>query len=542
MASRKTHSPARALRRLGFRQTLRGALIVGVLGGLMMGAQGAAYAAAYPDQHSRDMIVASLKSTPGLGFMAGEIENAGTPASYAIYKSIAVMTLITGVWGLMVTTRLLRGQEEDGQLEQIVSKRTTKLSASIHLLIGYGYSFLLAFAITWATIAALGLDPQVKLSASGAFYMAVATFIPAIFFAALGVLTSQLAVSRGRAMAYALVPLLVLYAIRGAANSIADWNWLKEWTPFGWADLLNAVLDPHPAWILPVVIFAVVFVSLGLFFARFRDLGTSILPESQTARSHFYLLGSAAALTIRQNLGSFFWWLLGTLAFTGMLAAIAETGTKILESSPAAAEVFSKLGNAHSDLVITFLSFGGLFTTIILLVMATIYMSGIRRNEAKGYLDNMLVQPVSRVSWLTWRLFTIIAMAIVIAFLAGWLTWQFTANQNITLDFWTVAGNMIALVGPVVLLLGIGTLLYGFLPRAATAVMYVIIVWTFVVDILRAIFSLNDTIEKTSLLHYVSFTLDKAPDWSNFAWLVSIGVVLAGIGIWQFTRRDIVNE
>lgn len=542
MAERKIHSPARALRRLGFRQTLRGALIVGVLAGLMMGAQGAAYAAAYPDQHSRDMIVASLKATPGLGFMAGEIENAGTPASYAVYKSIAVMTLITSVWGLMVTTRLLRGQEEDGQLEQIVAGQTTKLSASVHLLIGYGYSFLLAFVIAWATIAALGTDPQVKLSASGAFYMTIATFIPAVFFGALGVLTSQLAVTRGRAMAYALVPLLVLFAVRGAGNSISDWNWLKQWTPFGWSDLLNPVLNAHPAWIVPTAVFAVVFVGAGLYFARVRDLGASILPQSQTARSHFYLLGSASALAVRQSLGSFFWWLLGTLAFTGMLAAIAETGTKILESSPAAAEVFSKLGNAHSDLVITFLSFGGLFTTIILLVMATVYLGGIRRDEAKGYLDNMLVQPVSRLGWLAWRLFIIIVMAVVIAFIAGYLTWQFTANQDISLDFWTVTQNMVALVGPIVLLLGIGALLYGFLPRAAAAIMYAIIVWTFVVDILKAIFSLNDSVEKTSLLHYVSFTLDKAPDWSNFAWLAGLGIVLAAVGVWRFTRRDIVSE
>lgn len=535
-------SPARALRRHGFRQTLRGALIIGVLAGLMMGAQGAAYAAAYPDQHSRDAIVASLKSAPGIGFMAGEIANAGAPDSYAIYKSIAVMTLITGVWGLMVTTRLLRGQEEDGQLEQITAGRTTKLSASAHLLIGFGYSFLLAFVIAWILIAALGTDPQVKLSASGAFYMTAASLLPAIFFGALGVLTSQLAVTRGRAMAYTLVPLLILFAIRGAANSITDWDWLKQWTPFGWSDLINAVLDPHPGWIVPTVVFGISFTALGLYFAKNRDLGASILPQSQHARSRFYLLRSPAQLTLRQSIGSFSWWLIGTLAFTGMLAAIAETGTKILEDSPAAAEVFSKLGNTHSDLVITFLSFGGLFTTIILLVMAAVYLGSIRRDEAKGYLDNMLVQPVTRYSWLTWRLVVITGMAIVITLLAGYLTWQFTANQNIALDFWTVTQNMLVLVGPVVLLLGIGTLFYGFLPRFAAPIMYVVIIWTFVVDILKAIFSLDESIEKTSLLHYVSFSLDKSPDWSNFAWLVSIGIVLAAIGIWQFTKRDIVSE
>lgn len=539
---RKTYSPARALRRLGFRQTLRGALIIGVLAGLMMGAQGAAVAAAYPDQHSRDLLVESLKSAPALGFMAGEIQNASTPASYAIYKSITLMTIITGVWGLMVTTRLLRGQEEDGQMEQIVAKRTTKLSASCHLLVGYGYSLVLSFVIAWLVIAGLGTDPQVGLSVGHAGLMTLAVYLPALFFGGLGILTAQLAITRGRAMAYGLVPLLALFTIRGAANSITAWNWLKHWTPFGWSDLLNPVLDPHGVWIVPTVVFAILFGGVGLYFARKRDLGTSVLPQSEFARSRFYLLGSPVRLAVRQSLGSFAWWLVGTLVFTGLLAAIAKIGTDLLQSSPEAAQVFSKLGESHSDLVIVFLSFGGLFTALILLAMAAVYLGGIRRDEAKGYLDTMLVQPVRRRAWLAGRLLLIVVMAVVITLLAGYVTWQLTTTQGISLDFWTVQANMLVLTGTVVLTLGIGALFYGFLPRLAAIIMYVVIVWAFLVDILKALFSLNDTIEKTSLFHYVSFTLDKAPDWTTFYRLIAVGIILAAIGIWLFGRRDIVNE
>ena len=108
-------SAVQALQKFGFKQTIRGAIIVGLLTGFMMGAQGLAYSKAFPTQASRDGLVASLKTVPGANFFSGEVADAARPDSYAIYKSIAMTTLIIGVWGLLVSTRLLRGFEENGQ-------------------------------------------------------------------------------------------------------------------------------------------------------------------------------------------------------------------------------------------------------------------------------------------------------------------------------------------------------------------------------------------------------------------------------------------
>jgi ABC-2 type transport system permease protein len=535
-------STGRALRRFGFRQTLRGALILGFLIGIMMGAQGAAYAAAYPDQHSRDIFVNSLKSVPSLGFMAGEIADASSPASYSIYKSITLVTLLTSVWGLLVTTRLLRGQEEDGRLEQIVSGKTNKTSAAWHMIVGYMYSVATAFFIAWGFIALLGLDPKVNLGVGASGLLTVGVFLPAIFFGSLGILTSQLAVTRGRALAYGLVPLLVLFMIRGSANSISDWNWLKQFTPFGWTDLLNPILDPQIIWIVPTLVFAVLCLPLGLYLASIRDLGSSILPQSDHARSRYFLLGSPFQLAVRQNIGTFSWWAIGTLGYTALLASIAKVAADALASSPAFVTIISKLGGSYDDIVIAFLGFGGLFTALILLIMAAISVSNIRRDEAKGYIDNILIQPTRRTGWLIKRILIVIGMVSIISLLSGYLTWQIASNQGVTLDLGIMMQNALALTGTVILTIGIGVVLYGFIPRIATYVMYIVIIWAFVVDVLKSFFSLSDFIDKTSVLHYVSFAPTESPDWSTFAWLIAISVVLISIGIVGFAKRDIVTE
>lgn len=95
-----------------FKQTIKGALLIGVLGGVMMGAYGMAIVKVYPTEQSRQLLVQTLKATPAINFLSGEVKNAGTPASYAIYKSLPMMVLLTSIWALMVTTRLLRSQME----------------------------------------------------------------------------------------------------------------------------------------------------------------------------------------------------------------------------------------------------------------------------------------------------------------------------------------------------------------------------------------------------------------------------------------------
>mgnify|MGYP001562239811 FL=1 len=174
--------------------------------------------------------------------------------------------------------------------------------------------------------------------------------------------------------------------------------------------------------------------------------------------------------------------------------------------------------------------------------MSAVCMVNVRQDEAKGHVDNLLIQPIRRSSWLAKRLILIIVMTSTISLLTGYLVWQIAAFQNVHIDLWIMTQNSIALIGTIVLTVGIGATAYGLLPRLTAIVMYAVIIWAFVVDVLKSFFSLGDFIDKTSLLHYVSFAPTKAPDWQTFAWLICVGLLLSVIGIVGFARRDIVTE
>lgn len=537
---RPMRSAARALQSFGFKQTIRGAIIIGLLTGFMMGAQGLAYAKAFPTQASRDGLVASLKTVPGANFFSGEVADAARPDSYAIYKSIAMTTLIIGVWGLLVATRLLRGFEENGQTEVLEVGTASSRHVSMHLLVGFAYSFIVSVLIAFGLIAALSSVPDVNLSLSGAVLMTAAVYLPGVFFATLGAFTSQLALTRGRAITYALVPLVVLYVIRGAANSVSDADWMKKFTPFGWSDLLNPVLGPKPAWIIPTIIFSIIFVSAALYAVGKRDLSSALIRQSEAARSRFLMLASPFAFALRRSGWTILWWGFGTVFFAAFFAAVANLGSNLAEDSPAFKQVFS--ADAANDFKLAFLGAGTMFTAVIMLIMITTMFSAVRREEARMYLDNLLVQPVHRARWLLGRLAIIAGSFMVISLIVGVTVWSIAKAEGITVSLATCLHGQLSLAGIMLLVLGIGVCVYGFIPRLATAVMSMVIGWAFIFDILDMLFHLSDWVKKTSILTFIPSDPSKSPDWIAFAWLASIGAALICVGVMRFAKRDIITE
>lgn len=530
----------RTLRFFGFKQTIRGAVIIGLLTGFMMGAQGLAYAKAFPTQVSRDGLVASLKTVPGANFFSGEVADAARPDSYAIYKSIAMTTLIIGVWGLLVSTRLLRGFEENGQTEILEVGTASSRRVSAHLLIGFGYAFAVSVVIALGLIAALSSGPDVNLAFSGAILTTAAVYLPGLLFAGLGVLTSQLALTRGRAIAYGLVPLVVLYVIRGAANSVSDADWMKRWTPFGWSDLLNPVLSPQPLWMLPTLAFSVLFIGLGIYLVGKRDLSSALIRQSEVARSRFFMLGSPLMFALRRSGWTLLWWGLGTVFFAAFFAAVANLGSNLAEDSPAFKQVFS--ADAANDFKLAFLGAGTMFTTVIMLIMAVTMFASARREEARMYLDNLLVQPVPRIRWIVGRLGIIVGGFSAISLAVGLVVWSIARAEGITLSIASCLQGQISLIGILLLVLGIGVCIYGLVPRFAVAAMSIVIGWAFIFDILDMLFHFSDWLKNTSILTFIPKDPATHPDWVAFAWLVAIGIALIAVGIARFSKRDIVTE
>lgn len=535
-------STAWAIRKLGFKQTVKGAMIIGTLAGIMAAMQGAAYAASYPTPESRAEFATSLASAPALGVLYGEPKNLASTAGYVVYRVVPFLALIAAIWGLSTATKLLRGQEEDGHTEVITAGVTSKQAATYNMIVGYFAAIVLATLLCVGITAAVNMMPNIGMTFPSAILIGAAIFLPATVFGSVGIITSQLSINRKRAFMFGLVPLLTFFVLRAIANTVDGMSFVKQFTPFGWSDLISPVIDPMPWWTLPFVGVALIFGYIGIRLSRKRDLGEGVLNESMTVRSHLFLLGSPLRLTLRQNTWTFISWAAGAVFLSTLMASLAKIAVDALVDSPSLRAIVTSFGGASNDITIAFIGSGMVFTVMVLLVMITMNVAGIRSDEAKGYLETTLVHPVRRSVWLTSRALLIAVMSLVVALLSCITTWGVARTQGIDIDLGDILLVGIALTGTTLFTLGLGILFYGLAPRLAIISMYIIIVWSFLVDMLQSATTINDALAKTSLFHYISTSPAATPDWQTFTWLALLGATMAAIGITLFTRRDITGS
>ncbi len=530
----------RALRRFGFRQTIKGAVLIGILAGGMAIMQAFAYQATFPTKIDREHFATSLESAPALGVIYGEAKNIESPAGYMVYRTGPVLGIIIAIWTIVVITKLLRGQEEDGKLELISAGVTTRLKTTLNLLLGFGGSILVAFLIASAIICTVRLSPDTSISLSHCMLVAAATFLPGITLGTLSVVVSQFFSSRRRVLLWCLTIAIALFTLRSIGNTAPDLYWLKNLTPFGWADQLSPAITPQYGWLWPFLV-ALPLTVLGVTIAAKRDLGEGLVQTRDTVRSHFLFLQNVSFFTLRESWIVFLGWMLAALVVTTLIASLTSVATNAITSSTNLQAIVSRLGSTN-DLKIAFIGSGMVFTVMILLIMATTSLGSVRNEEARNYLDTILSQPIRRTHWLISRFILVIISVTSIALLCTLATWLSAQSQHIAFGLGNFLLVGVTLVGTIIFAFGVGTLLYGVWPRIATAGMYVIIIWSFIIDLLGSVITLNDTLTRSSLFHYIATSPSKQPDWQTFLWLSVLGIALGAIGVFAFSKRDIISE
>lgn len=165
--------------------------------------------------------------------------------------------------------------------------------------------------------------------------------------------------------------------------------------------------------------------------------------------------------------------------------------------------------------------------------------SSIREQETEGYLDNILVRPVTRLSWLAGLAALALVTAAVASIVAAVTFWIGAAQQHAGLDLTDLTLAGVNAAAPAVLLLGLAIAVFGFRPRLTAVLAYGAIAWCFLLEMPGSAFSINHWIMDTSLLHHIAPAPATNPDWNTVFAYAGIGVVLALVGAWRFNGRDL---
>ena len=527
------------------RRVRRAAIILGVVFGVAVASQTIGLLKTYPDAADRGQLIQSLGSSLGLQIMFGSNEHlTNSIASYATWRVLGILTIIGSVWALLTTTKLLRGEEEGGRWELLLAGPTGNRRATAQVLIGMLAALFIAFIIGGLGIWAAASDPAVGISLSGAIAYAFTMLLGASLFAAVGALTSQLAGTRQQAGLIGAVFLAACFMLRAAANTVHDLRWLQYINPLCWIDNVLPVTEQHFIWWLPVVALIAAIAGLALFLAGKRDLGASYIKEKDSGRAHRLLLKNQFLFGFRTSRPLMAGWLVGLTFMSALFGFLATTGANAIQSSNSLSQAVGKLTQQQMQVNSTKLFLGMVFFILAIVVMSMLStaITAIRREEAESRLDNLLVRPVARWAWLSGRVVFVVLLAVLAAGVLSVVPWLtgLTHRSGVAYSDFLAAG--VNVLGPGLLLAGLGIAVYGWRPRLTGAALFGIIGWGFLLEILGSVIKLNHWILDSSILHHMAAVPAVSPHWPTTIALISLGLAAAIVGVLGFAFRDLQTD
>jgi ABC-2 type transport system permease protein len=531
--------PSTVILQVTSRKTVRSAVGWGVVFGLYTATQALAYASSYATPAARRLLVQEFGANTGISALVGPAIQIDTVPGFTAWKCLTVLAITAAVWGILTSTRMMRGEEDAGRWELLLAGRTTRRRSAAEALLAMAMGLVALLVTTGIITIAMGRSSKVGIGAGAALFFALAVVAGACMFTAIGALASQLSSTRRQAAGYASALLGVSYALRMVADSGTDLAWLRWATPLGWIEELQPLTRPNPLALVPIALLTAAAAAYTVYLAGRRDLGASVFPDRSSTAPHLRLLSGSVGLAFRLMRSMLIAWAASIIAYGLLLGSIAKSGGKIMTSTPSMRLVFARLGVTGAE---AYLGFALLIMAMALNFVAAGQISATRAEESIGRLEYLLVRPLSRTRWLASRIVMAAGIVVLAGLLAGLSTWLGAAGEHAGVSFSSMVEAGLNIVPPALLLLGIGALVYGALPRLVTFATYGVLVWSLLVELTGGIVNVNHWILDTSAFHQMAAAPSAPIDWTTNAIMTAIGVAGALAGLVAFNLRDLKGE
>ena len=319
--SRASRRATRVAAAISARRMVRSAGLWGAVFGGYIAYAAWEYATSYPTVASREKIALTFGTNAGFSALLGQGQQLAAIGGFTAWRARGVLVPVGAVWAMLAATRLTRGEEDAGRLELLLAGQTTRRRAVAQAEAGLAAGLALLWVITAAATVAAGSPARIGISAGSALFLATAVVTGAVMFAGVGMLAAQLAATRRQANGIAAAIFGASLLIRVVADSTPGRHWLRWLSPLGWAENLHPLTSPAPVMFLPIAAFTAALAAAAAFVAGRHDMGSGVLPVSETPRPHTSLLHGPAGLAVRLDRPVITGWAAG-LAVIGLIGGL----------------------------------------------------------------------------------------------------------------------------------------------------------------------------------------------------------------------------
>ncbi|MER5507860.1 ABC transporter permease [Streptomyces sp. NPDC002766] len=434
--------------------------------------------------------------------------------------------VLAAITSLLVVVRHTRDEEESGRQELISSGavgRRASLTAA-----------LLAAAVANAVLALLVVAGLAGQGAVGALAFGLGLAAVGMVFATAAAIVAQLTESARLARGLTAGVLGAAFVLRAAGDSATTdgssvWTWLS---PLGWLENLRAYAGER-WWVLLLFAAAIALqaaVAYGL--AGRRDVGMSFLPTRPGPSAG--RLGTAGALAWRLQRGSVLGWSIAFFVVGVVYGGLTDGVADIVGDNENARKIFERMGG-QSALTNAFLA---AMVGMMGLVAALYIVGSVLRlygEETSGRAEPVLANPVGRLRWATGHLVVAFGGSVLLMLLTGL---GFVVGHG--REAGPILGACLVQLPAVWVIGGLAVLLYGVLPRAATAAWGVAGAVLLIGWIGPALDAPQAVLDLSPFGH-----LPKLPgggmEWGPVLVLLALAVALVATGLTGLRRRDLTT-
>jgi ABC-2 type transport system permease protein len=492
------------------------------------------YHHAYPTLASRLAFARTFGDNAAIRLFYGEPYSIVSVGGYSAWRVGGTLAIVAAAFGLLAAVRALRTEEETGRMELILAGIVGRRTAYLSAMAAIGAGIFLLWLGEFAGFAAGGLP------VGGSAYLALATASVVPVCVGVGALASQLAPTRRLALELGGAVIGLLFLLRVIADTASGMGWLRWATPLGWAEELRPFASTRPVVLILPVLASALLLGLAARIAVRRDVGTGVLPASDTADPDLRLLSSPTAQALRSERGSLAVWVLSVGAFAFILGVIAKSISSAVIPGSAQHEL-EKLGAGSIVTPTGYVAFVFIFFVLSISLFACAQIGAARHEEADERLETLLALPVGRRAWLGGRMLLATGGAIAISLTAGLLTWAGAESGGATLSLPKMLEAGANCLPTAILFLGLAALAYAIVPRASAGIAYGLVTIAFLWELVGSLLGVPRwLVELTPFKHVAPVPVQTFSTGAALI-MVGIGVIAAIAAIEAFRRRDLLG-
>ena len=479
-----------------------------------------------------------------------------TIGGYATFK-IGTFIFLIAIWPLLAASRMLRGEEDRGSMDVLLSLPRPRLRVALEKL-----------AAMWTALLAMGVLIGLLAFAGGKKFGADFGVVDGLLFGlnlalisavfgGVALLISQFTQERGPAAGVTAALLLVFIVLDMVHRVVPNSEWISRLSPVYYYNLSKPLVPGHgadPAGMVVQLALAALLSAAALWLFAHRDVGGTValprwlrLPERVPSRAlpvGDWSLRSVYARSLGTIAMPTLWWTLLIAGWAGWVVYVVQLMearlSSLLSSSPAFTKLIKNLGGADVTVNAGFLSAMFIFLPLFLMAFAVTQVNRWSADEQDGRLDLLLAAHQGRVGVLLGRFAALATATVVIAVITLLASFASAAAAGLSLDGGNLFAATLGMIPLGLLIAAFGYLASGWLRTAADTglLSFVLAAWFFI-SFIGPELKLPDATLRLSAFYYYGTPLLHGLSLTSVLEVVAVAALALCLGTLRFMRKDI---